>query len=110
MPRIWVATLLFCGPLCLTVAGVCLASAWYIETVDSEGDVGDHTSVTLDANGHPHIAYRDKTNADAKYAAWNGTSWEIRRLQAGTSCAGDGTYPSVALDGSGQAHIATKHG
>jgi hypothetical protein len=43
------------------------AQAWKLQTVDSAGDVGEFTSITVDAEGNAHISYYDKTNADLKY-------------------------------------------
>ena len=34
-------------------------SAWEIQTVDSQGDWGEHSSLALDADGRPHISYHD---------------------------------------------------
>jgi len=53
------------------------ASGWHAETVDSEGDVGQYTSLAV-VNGNPAISYLDYTNTDLKYVRAsnpNGSSW-----------------------------------
>ncbi|MFQ5885244.1 MAG: hypothetical protein ACE5IO_09115, partial [Thermoplasmata archaeon] len=52
-------------------------SGWNIYTVDAADDVGLWTSLALDVDGCPHIAYFDWTNADVKYARWTGSNWSI---------------------------------
>ena len=41
--------------------------SWNIETVDSAGDVGRYTAITLDANDKAHISYLDFANHNLKY-------------------------------------------
>ena len=43
---------------------------WIIQPVDSEGTVGQSTSIALDSSDYPHISYNDGTHGDLKYARW----------------------------------------
>lgn len=80
-----------------------VAQVWYIETVDSGGDVGWSTCLALDSSGTPHISYYDHGGKNLKYASWNGSFWDIVTVEA----SGDvGVYNSLALDSSGNPHIA----
>ena len=83
-------------------------SDWYIEVVDSEGDVGLYTNIDFrgwddENDGGIGTAYYDKTNGDLKYAEWDGESWDIETVDS----EGDvGLYSSLALDSDGNSHIA----
>ncbi len=41
---------------------------WTTEIVESQGDVGAFTAVTLDSQGYPHLSYMDRSNLALKYA------------------------------------------
>jgi hypothetical protein len=93
--------------VCLLAVVACTVSVQadfpVIQTVDSTGDVGYSSSLALDTNGRPRIAYCDRTTLDLRYATWNGSSWDIQTLDSTGSV---GHYPSLALDSSDYAHIA----
>lgn len=74
-----------------------------IEVVDPDSSAGEYTSIALDSQGRPHIAYYDFINKDLKYAWWTGSTWIITTVDR----TGDvGKYASLALDGSDLAHIS----
>jgi hypothetical protein len=78
--------------------GTVSALTWQIETVDSAGNTGFHTSLALDSNGNPRISYSDQTSV--KYAAYNGATWNILTVVGG------GDYSSLVLDRAGSPHIS----
>ncbi len=77
-----------CAPLryCSKVGGT-----WQVQQVDSSSSI-QFTSLTLDSNNYPHIAYRD-TNLGLKMAHWNGSSWDIETVDS-TLGAGFGVHLS----------------
>jgi hypothetical protein len=83
---------------------------WTIETVDDPGtgkNVGQFTSIALDAYDIPHISYYDQTNDNLKYATKTGTTWVTTTIDS----VGDvGNYNSIALDPQGKPHISYHDG
>ena len=70
-----VGPLLLGVALMMVLASSAFALVWNNEIVDSDGDVGSHTSLAVDSNNQPHISYYDSTNRDLKYARWDGSAW-----------------------------------
>ena len=79
------------------------ARAVEIETLDSAGNVGAYTSITLDDSGNPFISYYDITNQHLKFIYYNGTSWENPvTVDTGTKA---GAFSCIKLDSNGAPHI-----
>lgn len=78
---------------------------WQIQTVDAAGDVGHDSSIAVDSLGYPHISYMDVTNADLKYAAWDGNSWFIQTIaDVGFAYGSQGT--SIQVDANNNPYIS----
>ena len=66
-------------------------------------NVGHYTSLALDRNGVPHIAYQDVTNADLKVALKQGGEWVTETVDA----RGDvGEHASLKLDAAGNTWVS----
>jgi hypothetical protein len=78
------------------------ADAWYFEMIDTAGDVGNDTSIALDALGYPHISYRDDANSDLKYAYYDGADWQVESVDT----QGCRWSTSIGLDASDNPHIS----
>ncbi len=80
-------------------------------TVDSTGDVGQHTSIAVDGT-KLHISYYDVTNTALKYATCTAVAiddctqaanWSIETVD---NTASVGKYSSIATDGANNVHIS----
>ena len=49
---------------------------WQWEIVEQGGQVGDFSSIVIDGDGTPWIAYYDSANLNPKCATYNGAAWE----------------------------------
>ncbi|PLX17761.1 MAG: hypothetical protein C0601_06940 [Candidatus Muiribacterium halophilum] len=78
-------------------------STWEVDVVDSTNDVGMYSSLDIGKDGRIHVAYYDNTNADLKYAYYDGT-WSIPETVDSTGNVGD--YCDLVVDDFDNVHIA----
>jgi len=83
-----------------TRAGITAISS---ETLDSENDVGQFTSIAIDDEDDVHISYIYGTSADLRYATNEGGAWTTDTVDSTTESSG---YTSIAIDSGGKIHIA----
>ena len=78
-----------------------------IATLDSNGIVGEHTSLALDSSGNPVISYYDRTKGDLKVIHCDDPDCTSTYSIASPETAGDvGNGTSLALDASGYPIVA----
>jgi len=56
---------------------------WLVDFVDPVSFPrfnGFWNAITIDSQGHPHIAYSDDSNGRLKHAYWDGNNWQIRTI------------------------------
>ena len=88
------------------------SGSWQLYTVDTTDNVGMHCSLALDGNGKVHMSYyytdgstgMNGTTGRLKYATNAPGTWITDSVD--TSGTFTGWYTSIALDGSGYAHIS----
>jgi alpha-tubulin suppressor-like RCC1 family protein len=87
-------------------------SAWNITEIKQHSNAGAldtwvsklQTSLELDSNNHPHIAYYNGHNSTIGYSHYDGTSWVTTTVA--TDSNGYGGYASIALDSNDYPRIA----
>ena len=89
------------GLILLVSVSTSLAGEWHIEEVDYSGSLGFGTSLELDANDLPFIAYY--MNSQVMLARWEAGGWNIEVVEAGDF---GGDSISLALDSLNLPHIA----
>jgi len=50
---------------------------WNYETIESAGDVGSYTCLSVDSSSNRHVVYYDATNSGIKYAGVLGYKWQV---------------------------------
>lgn len=78
---------------------------WKTAAVDTAGDVGAISRLVLNAGGRLHVAYRDRSNADLKYATCTSDclapeNWDLHRIDAPGEVGRD-TYIALGPDQNG---------
>jgi hypothetical protein len=105
--RVSLWTLIFFGgTLAILTAGASTAPAWTISTIDSSGDVGRFSSITIDSNNKVHISYFDNIAGDLKYTNNTSGSWETFTIDSAWF---SGTYSSIATDSDNKVHISYRY-
>jgi len=86
-------------------------AGWDIQTFDKpEGAVlfWSDTSIAIDRNNYPHIAYFYFTDHEykyyLKYARWTGSEWDKQVIESGDFV--NRSYLSIALDNNDYPHVA----
>jgi hypothetical protein len=81
------------------------AQGWAVDSVDEQAWAGLSSSLFVDENGYPHIAYSDYDwpYGITKYARWTGSWWQIDVIDVGRE---SGINNSLFVDEQGSAHLA----
>jgi hypothetical protein len=68
-----------------------------LRTLDTTGDVGEYTSITVDAFGNPIISYHDFDNGDLKVAACNNSACTTATTTTIDATGVVGRYTSITI-------------
>ena len=81
-------------------------TVWKVETVDSNGDLGQYPSLAYDSDGYLNAIYYDATNGDLKYAYrdLDGSGWHTWTMDGAAEDVG--MYASLAMDSNAWPHAA----
>ena len=74
-----------------------------METVDSTGQIGEYSSITIDSNDVIHISYYRNASYDLKYASGNFGTWSITTIDSLNDV---GKYSSIAVDSNDDIHVS----
>ncbi|WP_224364594.1 hypothetical protein [Hyalangium versicolor] len=85
--------------------GVRRGDRWFFQDVDTNPNAGTACAIAVDGRGRPHIAYYQKDSGDLRYAAWDGTAFQLTTVDTGGT-ADVGSSLALALDTRGQPRIA----
>ncbi|MFA6332000.1 MAG: hypothetical protein WCX22_03530 [Methanoregula sp.] len=80
--------------------------SWAITRVDDGGgrttSSGLNPSLALDSHGFPHISYYSDSDAELRYASWNGTTWEKETIDSDND---EGKYSALVIDAQDRPYI-----
>jgi hypothetical protein len=79
-------------------------TGWQVSSaIDQAADVGSYVSMKLDSSQRAHISYYDDVLDDLWYARWNGSAWDLWKID---HVGAVGRYTSLALDSAGNPRIS----
>jgi hypothetical protein len=100
------AMIVIAGALPMRPAPAAAVTTFVIEAADSSGSVntGYSSSITMDAQGNPHVTYFELTNANLKYARRVGGVWTKELADASANSVGSDN--SLELDANGNPQVS----
>jgi len=84
-------------------------NAWLARTVDFDGETGKWSSMVLDSQSNPLLAYSAWVNGELRLAHWSGKQWEFTTVDSRTRSQGEyniGQGNSLVLDSNGKPHVS----